>query len=248
MNDHELARHLAQRAGDLLMGIRTGSDHETPEELAGLADVSSHDLLMTLLGEHRPLDAVLSEEGADDQTRLNAERVWIIDPLDGTYHYSMGDDDFAIHVALWERGKGVTAACVFVPSKSHIMSMDDGVTDLAIPSKIRVVVSPTRPPKNLEMLLEQLTTSTGLPTEIVKCGSVGAKLQRMIAGYADVYINTDGFYEWDVAAPLGVATHYGFTVCDTAGNHLELNKANNRVENAVFCHPEFVQAVIKSLA
>lgn len=248
MNDHELARHLAQRAGDLLMGIRAGSDHESPEELAGLADLASHDLLLTLLLEHRPQDAVLSEEGADNPARLTADRVWIIDPLDGTYHYSMGDDDFAIHIALWEKGKGITAACVYVPSQSHIMSMDDVVTELAVPPAIRIIVSRTRPPKNLETLKSQLTAFTGLPTDIVKCGSVGAKLERMVAGYADVYINTDGFYEWDVAAPLGVANHYGFTVCDVAGNQLDLNKVNNRVENAVFCHPEFVPAVIKSLA
>ena len=65
MNDHELARFLAQRAGDLLVGIRTGSEHESSEELAALADVASHDLLMALLSAHHPNDAALSEAPHD---------------------------------------------------------------------------------------------------------------------------------------------------------------------------------------
>lgn len=248
MNDQELARHLAQRAGDLLMGIRSGSEHESSTELANLADNASHDLLTLLLREHRPLDAVLSEEGADSAERLSADRVWIIDPLDGTYHYSHDEADFAIQVALWEKSHGIIAASVYVPPQAHMMSMDDDVTPLALPTHIRIIVSRTRPPENIDDLTNQLMQHTGLDVSVVKCGSVGAKLERMVAGYADIYINTDGFYEWDIAAPLGVAQHYGYTVCDINGNHLEFNKPDNRVENAVICHPEFVPAVIKSLA
>ena len=55
-----------------------------------------------MLAEHRPGDAVLSEEGKDDKTRLEADRVWIIDPVDGTREFSEPPrDDWAVHVALW---------------------------------------------------------------------------------------------------------------------------------------------------
>lgn len=248
MNDHEIARHLAQRAGDLLVGIREAHTTTTPEELAALADLASHDLLMQLLAELCPHDAVLSEEGADDLARLTATRVWIVDPLDGSWHFSVGDPDFAVHVALWEKGKGVTAAAVYVPSQSQMLCTDDDVTPLASPEELRLIISRTRPPQNLDHLVSSLAQETGMPVTTVKCGSVGAKLEQMVAGIADVYINQDGFYEWDIAAPLGVANHYGYVVSDTEGNQLELNKPDTKVLNAVICHPEFVPAVIKSLA
>jgi 3'(2'), 5'-bisphosphate nucleotidase len=248
MNDHEIARHLAQRAGDLLMGLRASHTTESADELAALADVSANDLLMTLLAEFCPHDAVLSEESFDDKSRLNADRVWIIDPLDGSWHFSVGDADFAIHVALWEKDKGVTAASVYAPAVKHMMSMDDVVIALPTPSNMRLIISRTRPPQNLAALQEKLSFEIGNDVDVIQCGSVGAKLERMIAGLADVYINQDGFYEWDIAAPLGVARHYGYTVCDIEGNQIELNKPNTKVANAVICHPEFVAAVIKSLA
>ena len=248
MNDHEVARHLAQRAGDLLVGIRSGSDHASPEELAALADVASHDLLVMLLSEQRPNDAVLSEEGADDKGRLGADRVWIIDPLDGSWHFSVGDPDFAVQVALWECNKGITAAAVYVPDQERMMCTDDEVEELAIPSKVRIIVSSTRPPANLDDICHSISAITSKQVTTLQWGSVGAKLERMISGQADVYINPDGFYEWDIAAPLAIARHYGYTVCDCAGNEIELNKPDTRVENAVISHPEFVSAVIESLA
>ena len=247
MNDHELARFLAQRAGDLLVGIRTGSEHESSEELAALADVASHDLLMALLSEHRPNDAVLSEEGADDRKRLAADRVWIIDPLDGTWHYSIGDPDFAVHIALWERDHGITAAAVHVPARNHMMCTDDDVVLSSTPAEIRVIVSSTRPPANLQDICDSISVNTSLPVTSFPYGSVGAKLERMIDGAAHIYINPDGFYEWDIAAPLGVARHYGYTVCDIAGNQIDLNKPATKVANAVISLPEFVPAVIQSL-
>src|SRR5690606_6572172 len=81
------------------------------KELKDAGDRASHELLMSLLAEHRPDDAVLSEEGADDAARLSAERVWIVDPLDGTREFSEPPrDDWAVHVALWEHGDLVAGA------------------------------------------------------------------------------------------------------------------------------------------
>jgi 3'(2'), 5'-bisphosphate nucleotidase len=79
-------------------------------------------------------------------------------------------------------------------------------------------------------------------------GSVGAKVAHIIAGHADMYINTGGFHEWDIAAPLGVAHHYGLTVCDRDGNHLEFNLPDTIVSNAVITRPQFVPTLIHSLA
>src|SRR6476646_38954 len=103
--DDVLARELADEAGELLLELRS-SGLTDMTELRRQGDARSHGLLMRRLAEERPDDAVLSEEGLDDRARLAAERVWIIDPLDGTREFGEPPrDDWAVHVALWERGE-----------------------------------------------------------------------------------------------------------------------------------------------
>ena len=83
-------------------------------ELKDAGDRAAHELLMALLAEHRPADAVLSEEGKDDKARLTSSRVWIVDPLDGTREFSeVPRDDWAVHVALWQDGDLVAGAVAF---------------------------------------------------------------------------------------------------------------------------------------
>ncbi|MGA9747861.1 MAG: inositol monophosphatase family protein, partial [Nocardioides sp.] len=104
-DDHLFAAWAATAAGELLTEVRTQG--LGGKELKDAGDQAAHDLLVALLAEHRPGDAVLSEEGKDDKARLDADRVWIVDPLDGTREFSEPPrDDWAVHVALWERGAG----------------------------------------------------------------------------------------------------------------------------------------------
>jgi 3'(2'), 5'-bisphosphate nucleotidase len=102
LDDHALAADLAERAGRLLLDLRAkGGD---PTALRAAGDRQSHEFLMAELARARPGDAVLSEEGLDDKARLTADRVWIVDPLDGTREFGEpGRSDWAVHVALWAR-------------------------------------------------------------------------------------------------------------------------------------------------
>jgi len=94
-DDHVLATWLAEVAGRRLLEVR-GEGLEG-KGLKDAGDAAAHELLMRLVAEHRPHDAVLSEEGKDDKARLSAERVWIIDPLDGTREFSEPPrDDWAV--------------------------------------------------------------------------------------------------------------------------------------------------------
>ena len=98
--DAQLARELADAAGATLVALRENTDL-VGAELKDAGDRASQELLSRLLAERRPDDAVLSEEAADDAARLNARRVWIIDPLDGTREFSeVPRTDWAVHVAL----------------------------------------------------------------------------------------------------------------------------------------------------
>src|ERR1700679_3137227 len=119
-DDHVLAHDLAERAGRLLLDLRAhGGD---PTALKDAGDRSSHEFLMAELAKARPEDAVLSEEGIDNKARLTAPRVWIVDPLDGTREFGeQGRTDWAVHVALWERG-ALTAGAVGLPAQGEVLS------------------------------------------------------------------------------------------------------------------------------
>src|SRR5271166_4573439 len=104
MTDAELAADLAADAGKLLLAVREEIGFGHPWALGDAGDVRANALLLRRLRAERPGDAVLSEEAYDDLKRLNADRVWIIDPLDGTREFSMPRrTDWAVHVALWQR-------------------------------------------------------------------------------------------------------------------------------------------------
>ncbi len=118
--DDQLAEVLAAEAGRRLLELRArGGD---PESLRHDGDRRSHEFLVAELARLRPGDAVLSEEGDDDQSRLSASRVWIVDPLDGTREFGEpGRTDWAVHVALWEAGE-LTAGAVALPARDLVLS------------------------------------------------------------------------------------------------------------------------------
>jgi 3'(2'), 5'-bisphosphate nucleotidase len=122
-DDHELARDLAAEAGRRLLELRAGGGE--PDLLRKAGDRLSHEFLTAALADRRPGDVVLSEEGADDPARLTADRVWIVDPLDGTREFGEpGRTDWAVHVALWQRtgGGDLTAGAVALPAQGHVLS------------------------------------------------------------------------------------------------------------------------------
>ena len=106
LTDHELAEHLASETGKRLISLRQQLFNEdaSPWYVMDAGDALAHRFLVDSLSEFRPNDAVLSEEGADSQLRQSSDRVWIIDPLDGSNEYGeFGRADWAVHVALWQR-------------------------------------------------------------------------------------------------------------------------------------------------
>ena len=128
-DDHALAADLAERAGQLLLALRARSGD--PDTLRNAGDRQSHEFLMAELAKYRPADAVLSEEGLDDKARLTADRVWIVDPLDGTREFGdPGRTDWAVHVALWARnarnaegGEGdLIAGAVALPAQNRVLA------------------------------------------------------------------------------------------------------------------------------
>jgi 3'(2'), 5'-bisphosphate nucleotidase len=133
-DDHALAHDLAERAGRLLLDLRAqGGD---PTALKDAGDRSSHEFLMAELAKARPADAVLSEEGLDDKARLTADRVWIVDPLDGTREFGEpGRTDWAVHVALWERTGDAGVAGELTPTSEPGAAGDLTAGAVALPAQ-----------------------------------------------------------------------------------------------------------------
>src|SRR5215470_2558262 len=144
MSDHALAARLATEAGQLLLKVRDEFADAEASDRKAAGDKRSHDFLMQELASERPGDAVLSEEGADDPVRLRSERVWIVDPLDGTREFSeLGRDDWAVHVALWRAGE-LVAGAVALPAQGITLATPRVGAPPVAPGKPRIVVSRTR--------------------------------------------------------------------------------------------------------
>ncbi len=244
--DADLARRLATAAGELLLELRNDAAL-SGKDLGNAGDLQSNDFLLKELAELRPDDSVLSEESADDFRRLDADRVWIIDPVDGTKEYGIaGHTDWAVHVALWERDQGLTAGAVALPALG-ITYVSDGVpvtptTGLAATPRgdvPRVVISGSRPPAFSEAV------ATAVGGELLAMGSAGAKAMAVVRGEADAYVHAGGQYEWDSAAPVVVAKSQGLWCSRTDGLTLEYNQREVYLPDLVICRPELAEAILE---
>jgi 3'(2'), 5'-bisphosphate nucleotidase len=243
--DARLAAALAEQAGELLLSLRAGSGL-TGKELGARGDADSNALLLARLAAERPGDAVLSEESVDSPARLSADRVWIIDPLDGTREYAMpGRADWAVHVALWERDRGITAAAVAQPALAAVYTSGTAVPGDGSSGSERtpvILVSDSRPPAWAPAV------AGALGAELRPMGSAGAKTMAVLRGEATAYVHGGGQWEWDSAAPVGVALAAGLHASRADGSPLEYNNAHPYLPDLVVCRREMAAAVLGAIA
>jgi 3'(2'), 5'-bisphosphate nucleotidase len=242
--DHELAARAATEAGRLLLEVRSVLEarREWPELVGDEGDRRAHDLLVELLARERPEDAVLSEEGRDDLARLDHERVWILDPLDGTREFSEpGRSDWAVHVALAINGTAVAGA-VALPARGLTLGTDPAPPP-APPwgGPPRLVVSRSRPPRQANLICQ------ALDGQLLPLGSAGAKAMAVVLGEADIYAHAGGQYEWDNAAPAAVAKAAGLHVSRLDGAPLVYNRRDPWLPDVLICRADLAEAVLHAL-
>jgi 3'(2'), 5'-bisphosphate nucleotidase len=241
VNDHELSVDLATKAGQLLVTLRATMEIEGawPEEIMDAGDAAAHRFLMTELARFRPDDAVLSEEGADDQRRLEARRVWIVDPLDGTREYGEpGRRDWAVHVALWEDGR-LAAGAVTLPAFDLAFGTDPPPPVPNVPERRpRMITSRFRAPYVAAVIAE------AIGADAIRLGSAGAKAMAVVMGEADIYAHAGGMYEWDSAAPIAVAAAAGLHVSRIDGSPLVYNQPDPWMPDLLICRPELASAAL----
>lgn len=251
LTDAELAADLAVDAGKLLLQVRAEIGFDQPWTLGEAGDRQANSLLLRRLQAERPGDAVLSEEAHDDLARLKSDRVWIIDPLDGTREFSTpGRDDWAVHIALWRRSANgqpeITDAAVALPARGNVVYRTDTVTSGAapagVPGTLRIAVSATRPPAVLHRIRQTLAIQP------VSIGSAGAKAMAVIDGYVDAYLHAGGQWEWDSAAPAGVMLAAGMHASRLDGSPLRYNQLDPYLPDLLMCRAEVAPILLGAIA
>ncbi len=236
LTDAELAAHLAEVAGKLLLQVRD-CGLLSGKALGKAGDQTANQFLIHAIAEQRPDDGLLSEESKDTEARLSKSRVWIIDPVDGTREYGEGRTDWAVHVALSIDGVA-TIGAVALPGLGTVLRSDQPAALPRAPDVPRMVVSRTRPAK------EAVAVAEALGGELVPMGSAGAKAMAIVRAEAEIYLHTGGQYEWDSCAPVAVAAAHGLHVSRVDGSPLLYNREDTYMPDLLICRREWADRVL----
>ena len=247
LTDAQLAAELAEEAGRILVDLRT-TGGLAGKALGEAGDRLANRYLVERLAAERPDDGVLSEESRDTLERLFKERVWIIDPLDGTREYGEERPDWAVHVGLAVDGVAQVGA-VALPgvdldgSGGGLVLRTDHTSPLgAHDGAPRMLVSRTRP------AAEALAVAERPGCELVPMGSAGAKAMAVVLGQAEIYLHSGGQYEWDNCAPVAVARAHGLHCSRIDGSPLVYNQKDTYLPDLLICLPEWAEPVLRAVA
>ena len=236
MTDAELAAHLTDVAGQILLTVR-GAGVISGKALGDAGDATANQFLVAALRDQRPDDGLLSEESKDTPERLTKSRVWIIDPVDGTREYGEERTDWAVHIALSVNGVASVGA-VALPGLGLVLRTDQPQKVPPAPERLRMVVSRTRPAK------EAVAVAEALGAELIPMGSAGAKAMAVVLGQADIYLHSGGQYEWDSCAPVAVALAHGLHCSRIDGSPLIYNQADTYMPDLLICRTEHAAQVL----
>lgn len=242
MTDGELAAALAEAAGRILLELRD-SRLVTGKALGKAGDETANQFLIHALRQQRPDDGLLSEESKDTDARLSRERVWIIDPVDGTREFGEERSDWAVHVGMAVGGVA-TVGAVALPGLhgGTVLRSDQPQALPPMADTPRMLVSRTRP------AAEAVAVAERIGAELVPMGSAGAKAMAVVRGEAEIYLHSGGQYEWDNCAPVAVAEAHGLFCSRIDGSPLRYNQADTYVPDLLICRKEWTGRVFAALA
>jgi len=244
-DDHRIAADIAEATGVMLVELRAElvSAGVASWRVMDEGDMRAHHFIVERLAEVRPDDAILSEEGRDGPARLSADRVWVVDPLDGTNEFGQpGRSDWAVHIALAIRGEPLVGA-VALPAVGVVYGTGDPppYPPPIEGRRLRVITSRSRSSHAAAVVAHSLDA------DIVTLGSAGAKAMAIVAGDADIYAHSGGQYEWDNAAPAAVAISAGLHVSRLDGSALVYNRADPWLPDLLICRKELRDDVLTAL-
>lgn len=242
MTDAELAAHLAEVAGRILIEVRASAMFEG-KALGSAGDTTANEFLCHAIRAARGDDGLLSEEEKDSTERLDKERVWIVDPVDGTREYGEQRSDWAVHVGLSIGGEAKVGAVALPGLGSGMVLRSDRPTPLGpVAARPRFLVSRSRPAREAEEVC------AGMGGELVPMGSAGAKAMAVVRGDAEIYLHSGGQYEWDSCAPVAVAAAHGLHCSRIDGSPIRYNNEDTYLPDLLICRAELADEVLRRVA
>jgi 3'(2'), 5'-bisphosphate nucleotidase len=214
---------------------RTGLpvEHKAGDEPVTVADRVADDQISAGLRAAFPADGVLTEESDDDPSRLEKERVWIVDPLDGTTEFIAETGDFVVQIGLAVAGQPVLGV-VYQPTTDRLFfavrghgaySVCNGqsrklqVSNVADPARMRLVVSRS----HYSSFVEAARLKLGIQS-VRRVGSVGLKAEQVARGVCDLYLGMTVAKEWDICAPHALLSEAGGVLTNLCGQPMTYNK------------------------
>lgn len=256
----DVALRLAWQAGAAIMGYyQTGLavERKAEREPVTVADREADHLIANGLRLAFPDDGFLSEESEDDRSRLEKERAWIVDPLDGTVEFITETGEFSVQIALVIQRRPVLGV-VHEPAheRTFYAVKGQGAYELHDGQRTRLHVSTVAEPGEMCLvasrshyspLIDAARKALGVKT-LNQLGSVGMKVSLVARGECDVYLATTVTKEWDVCAPHALLMEAGGILTDLDGADLVYNRPDVKVRRGLIgsnglAHDRIVQAV-----
>jgi len=190
------------------------------------ADLAVNDLILQRLQAAHPDDGFLSEESADELSRLGKRRVWVIDPIDGTRAYLAGREDWSVSVALVEQGRPVVAA-VFAPATKEFFLASQGLGASLNEVRLHAAAGDTLDTSRMagpRNLIEKLALVPAGQDIYPRIGSLALRICRVADGKIDVAFASGNSREWDLAAADLIVQEAGGKLTSLSGSALAYNQ------------------------
>ncbi|RMG46368.1 MAG: 3'(2'),5'-bisphosphate nucleotidase CysQ [Acidobacteria bacterium] len=258
-----LSVSLARQAGREIMRWFGGSfavERKSDDSLVTPADHAADELIRAGIAAKFPADAILSEETADDVVRLSSERLWLVDPLDGTKHFAAGRKEFAVMIGLAFRGRPVVGV-VHLPAEGVTYlgevgwgAFRESAAEGRRPLEIRPAVPDAR---DIVAVVSHVgrhgRTARAIEAlgagEVIRSGSVGRKAMMVAEGRADAYLTASRHSRhWDSCAPEAIVRAAGGTFLEGRGRPIRYNTAETRNLYGLFaCRPGLEARLVRAL-
>jgi len=234
----ETAERAATKAGAAIMEMFKGKydvQEKSRNNPVTSADLEANRLIREIIQMKFPTDGWLSEEDKDGAERLQASRVWVIDPIDGTKEFIEGVPQFAVSIAFVEDQRP-KAAVVFNPAKNRLYKAAAGhgaflndqrirVTPCQSVDGARLLVSRSEPQRKFQVFVDRC--------EIKPIGSIAYRLAKVAGGDGDGTLTFRSIHEWDICAGVLMVEEAGGKVVDGSGAGLRFNQREPRHRGVV---------------
>lgn len=208
-------------------------------------DLELDGMLRYRLGELLPDAGWLSEETIDDAARLGVDRVWVVDPIDGTRDYLRGRNGWAISIALVEKGQPVIGV-LDAPARNEAWIATAGGGAFRNGERLRVAARERL--AGARVPADQLSKVDRDLVMVSKPNSIALRIAMVAAGEADLLATIRWGNEWDIAAAVVLAREAGATVSDAFGRPLAFNTPDAEAFGVLATVPGIHAAAVERLA